>query len=399
MEKNKITQMLENEPILADIDKLAKYDKEVCRSYIETFGTLEKSDKCAFIPVIGGLSASASFWGNSSYTDIESQIEGILASDHIDQIILYIDSPGGEVAGCFSLCDYIREAKTKKPITAFITRLGASAAYLIASCCNTIIVEPDAEVGSCGCMLKVAEYDSEFLKKEFGILQRVFRSECSPRKNKSKIFDENEAKDAQQRVDEIGIQYLQYVADSRGMTLEDAKKKCGQGALLTAEEALSAGMIDKIQTYSEFVDELNSSLLEEGKGANMDITKMSNEEKEKLFAELISENPALLAPRLENVMKDERDRIAKLSALKKGDSKYDAIIDKAISEGMSLDSTKLALFDYVQTNPQTNSSVTTPTANQVLNAFAASTQEVTPAQATQEDEFNKFFGPISKENE
>ena len=130
----------------------------------------------------------------------------------------------------------------------------------------------------------------------------------------------------------------------------------------------------------------------------MDITKMSNEEKEKLFAELISENPALLAPRLENVMKDERERIAKLSALKKGDSKYDASIDKAISEGMSLDSTKLALFDYVQTNPQTNSSVTTPTANQVLNAFAASTQEVTPAQAT-EDEFNKFFGPISKENE
>ena len=230
-------------------------------------------------------------------------------------------------------------------------------------------------------------------------MERVFRSECSPRKNKSKILDENEAKAAQERVDEIGIQYLQYVADSRGMTLEDAKKKCGQGALLTAEEALSVGMIDKIQTYSAFVDELNSSLNEEGEGANMDITKMSTEEKDKLFAELISDNPALLAPSQEKVMKEERERIAKLSALKKGDSKYDAIIDKAISEGMSLDSTKLALFDYVQTNPQANSSVTTPTATQVLNAFAASTQEVTPAQATEEDEFNKFFGPISKENE
>ena len=394
-----MNQLINNEPILADIDKLAKYDKEVCRTYMEAFGTLEKSKKCAFIPVIGGLAAASYFWGNSSYTDIEREIEAMLASDDIEQIILYIDSPGGEVAGCFSLCDYIKEAKTKKPITAFITRLGASAAYLIASCCNTIIVEPDAEVGSCGCMLRVNEYDNEFLKKEYGILERVFRSECSPRKNKSKILDENEAKAAQERVDEIGIQYLQYVADSRGMTLEDAKKKCGQGALLTAEEALSVGMIDKIQTYSAFVDELNSSLKEEGEGANMDITKMSTEEKDKLFAELISDNPALLAPSQEKVMKEERERIAKLSALKKGDSKYDAIIDKAISEGMSLDSTKLALFDYVQTNPQANSSVTTPTATQVLNAFAASTQEVTPAQATEEDEFNKFFGPISKENE
>ena len=38
-----MNQLINNEPILADIDKLAKYDKEVCRTYMEAFGTLEKS--------------------------------------------------------------------------------------------------------------------------------------------------------------------------------------------------------------------------------------------------------------------------------------------------------------------------------------------------------------------
>lgn len=382
-----------NEILLADVAELAKYDKERCRTIAEYIGKSMVSADTMIIPVIGGLSASSGdSWWYQSYTDIERDIQEALVNDSVNKIVLYIDSPGGEVAGCFSLCDYIKEAKCKKPITAFIARLGASAAYLIASSCTEVIAEPDAEIGSCGCMLTAYDYDDDYLKKEYGIIQRIFRSECSPKKNKSKVFDEEAAKEAQARVDEIGLQYLSYVADSRGMTLEEAKKKCGEGALLTSQQALEAGMIDKIQTYSIYCDEINCSPKKESEGANMDITKMSQEEKSKLFAELVSDNPTLLAPDREKVMKEERERITKLSALKKGDSDYDAIVDKAIAEGMSENDVKIALFDYSQTHPVANSKTN------VLDVLANSNQDVNANANGTIDEFEKFMAGIKDVN-
>ncbi|MGN0907162.1 MAG: S49 family peptidase [Bullifex sp.] len=383
--------------LFADVDALARYRAGYARVVSEYWGSVSVSDGIMYIPVIGSLFASAydSSWLNMSYTEIENAVNRALADDEVSQVVFLIDSPGGEADGVFSLVDKILKCGKEKKTTALIARLGASAAYLIASSCSEVIIEPDAMTGSCGAVCTYSMRDPEWLKENFGYVSKTFVSKCSPKKRCSPLTDEEAAAEAQAMVDALGEKYLQTVADNRGMSLEEAKKKCGQGKVVDAEYALSAGMVDKIETFDTFITNLIASLQsEEEEGADMDVTKMTSEEKKALFDSLIASDPQLLAPEREGAVTAERERIVKLSALKKGDAEYDAIVDDAISKGMSETELKVALFDFVQTHPQSE----TKKEPSVLNILASSDQGVNPANADT-DEFDKFFGPISRSKE
>jgi ClpP class serine protease len=81
-------------------------------------GTLVKSS--------GGIMAAS---GLTSYATIAEGLRGALADAGASQILLHIDSPGGEVDGLLAIADQIFEARSQKPITALVDGLAASAAY------------------------------------------------------------------------------------------------------------------------------------------------------------------------------------------------------------------------------------------------------------------------------
>ncbi|NIJ07232.1 ClpP class serine protease [Sphingomonas vulcanisoli] len=94
----------------------------------------------AIIPIKGVLiQRVGSFWyysdlfGVSGYDRIRLQFMQALADDEVDAIALDIDSPGGEVAGCFDLTDTIYRARGIKPIAAILGENAFSAAYALAS--------------------------------------------------------------------------------------------------------------------------------------------------------------------------------------------------------------------------------------------------------------------------
>jgi signal peptide peptidase SppA len=73
-----------------------------------------------------------------------------LGDPDVRAIMLDIDSPGGEVAGCFDLVDAIYDARGRKPIWAVLTESAYSAAYAIASAADRIIVPRTGGTGSVG---------------------------------------------------------------------------------------------------------------------------------------------------------------------------------------------------------------------------------------------------------
>lgn len=384
--------------LFADVDSLTKYNASYARVVGERWSDALKIDGIAYIPVIGGLFASAAdtFW-TMSYTDIEKAVDKCVLDDDVKQIVFMIDSPGGEADGVFSLVDRIVKCGKQKKTCALIERLGASAAYLIASACNEVVIEPDAQTGSCGAVCTYSERDPEWMKDNYGITSKTFVSECSPKKRCSPVSDEEAAKEAQKAINELGEKYLQTVADNRGLTIDEVREKFGQGRVVTAEYALSAGMVDKVETFDTFITNLIASLRSEVKeGADMDVTKMTSEEKKAAFDSLIASDPQLLAPERDKAVAAERERITKLSALKNGNAEYDAVVDDAISKGMSETELKVALFDFVQTHPQAKARTNE---NTILGNLANADQNVNPAQAAG-DEFDAFFGPIArKEND
>lgn len=88
-----------------------------------------------------------------AYDQIALAIETAMRDDDVDAIMLGIDSPGGEVAGCFDLVDTIFALRGEKPTWAILDENAYSAGYAIASACDKVIVPRTGGTGSVGCIM------------------------------------------------------------------------------------------------------------------------------------------------------------------------------------------------------------------------------------------------------
>lgn len=379
------------------------------------------------------------FWDASlvAYQDIQSGIEAMLNDESIKEIVLLLDSPGGSCVGLFSCCDYIKMASEIKPIHAFISGEACSAAYAIATSCTDVVIEKDSETGCCGAFAKAMEYDASYLKEKQGILSRIFRSKNAPKKNLSPITDEEAANELQERIDNLGAEYMALIASNRGLDVSACEETFGQGAVVSASYALEHGMVDGISDWSTFIsglsasseDELlededkesesledeskpsedekeykdqeinnlntNSSLSAEDKseGADMDIVNMSAEDRAEAFKALIEADPSLLAQAKNEAGKAERERVMALSAMKNGVAEYDEIINKAISEGKCENDAKIELFDFMKMHPVEKAEKAV--SNVALEALASADQPVNPVNS-ESDEFSLLMKKVEE---
>lgn len=281
------------------------------------------------------------FFAWTSYTSLRSLIESALENDAIREILVCINSPGGEVSGLFECTDYIREAKKCKPIHAHVTGQACSAAYALACACTDIYATETSEVGSIGVMASATDY-SEYQKKN-GILSRIFRSRNAERKNASP-FSEEGARDIQAKIDFLEDKFYDLVSESRCKDKEKCIEEFGHGAVFLASEALERGMIDGLCQWSEFYERFASSADEE-EGEDMDITKWSAEDKTSVFNALVEDNPSLLAAAMqeaEEKLSRENERVATLEANRNDCN--GAIIDAAIADGRCLGDIALELY-------------------------------------------------------
>lgn len=88
--------------------------------------------------------------GMTGYDGIRQNFLSALTDPAVKAIALDIDSPGGEVAGCFDLVDTIYGARGTKPIWSILDESAYSAAYAIASAADRIIVPRTGGTGSIG---------------------------------------------------------------------------------------------------------------------------------------------------------------------------------------------------------------------------------------------------------
>lgn len=333
-----------------DASSIGLYDERGYKTFTEFFGHGQNGDTFA-LSVYGPLDNG--FWDSywTSYSEIGMSLEGAAKDPSVEKIVLFINSPGGAVSGLRDICHHIKAVDAEKPVYAYITGSACSAAYAIASSARKVFSVLDGDTGCCGCYADPWDYDDEALKAE-GFLHRVFRSKNAPKKNLSPVTDEEAANEFQAQIDAYGDSYLQLCADNRGVSLEDAEKTFGQGAVVTADYALANGMIDGICSLEEFFAKINATPTEptptlpeeaEGEGdKDMDIKEMSAEEivsalsAEQLkgvFDAICTASPSLIEER-ENAAKEaENHRLEGLNALRNGSAEVDAVVDAAVADG------------------------------------------------------------------
>lgn len=165
-----------------------------------------------------------------------------LADDSFTSILLDVDSPGGEVNGIAELAQMIYDAQEHKPIWAYVSDLGASAAYWLASAAERIVVAETAALGSIGAVAAVrnpAAYEKTELE---------FVSSVSPHKRADPTTDAGAAQ-IQDLVDSLGEIFVSAVARQRGVDAETVTSRFGGGGLLIGRAAVAAGLADQAGSF------------------------------------------------------------------------------------------------------------------------------------------------------
>ena len=222
---------------------------------------VERSGAVAMLPLRGIISHRIEMMddlsgpGGTSTERFGSRFREALADPQVGTIVLDIDSPGGSVDGVPELAAEVREARGVKPIVALADTAAASAAYWIAAAADEISVTPSGQVGSIG--VYAAHRDISAALEREG--ERVTLVSAGPRKvdgNPYEPLSDAARADIQKRVDEVYGQFLASVSAGRGVSVDRVREDYGQGRTMGADEALAAGLVDRIETRHQMLARL-----------------------------------------------------------------------------------------------------------------------------------------------
>lgn len=209
----------------------------------ETSRLLKVAGNSAEVAVRGVITKAPSFLamlfggGNTTYDEIIAALAEAENNATVDNIVLAIDSPGGQFDGLFDAVDAIQA--TSKPIKAVISNVGASAAYALASQADQIIASNRAaRIGSVGVAATIGIDEGEV----------TITSTNAPKKRPDVTTEEGKAM-VREELDGMHKIFVDAIAEGRGTTVEKVNAEFGQGATLLADEALKRGMIDAVSEY------------------------------------------------------------------------------------------------------------------------------------------------------
>jgi protease-4 len=191
---------------------------------------------------------------------VVGQLKKLADDSSIKAIILHVNSPGGGVAASEEIyreVKRIREEK-KKRIVVSIETVGASGAYYIASASNKIYADQGSIVGSIGVIAEWVNYGD--LLKWAKLKSIVFKSgEFKDTGNPARELTPAEQAYMQGLIDNMFGQFVQAVADGRGMKFDDVKA-IANGKVWTGKEALSMKLIDNVGDFEAVVNDTAQSV-------------------------------------------------------------------------------------------------------------------------------------------
>ncbi|MBU6246459.1 MAG: S49 family peptidase [Xanthomonadaceae bacterium] len=201
----------------------------------------------AVIPVCGTLvhklGGVRPYSGMSGYDSIRTAFLTALTDERIDAVVLDIDSPGGEVSGCFDLADTIFAARGHKPIWAILSEHAFSAAFALASACDRIVVPRTGGAGSVGVIFMHAEF-SEWLKHEgIAVTLMTFGAQKADL-NQVMPIDPGARARAQAIINETGELFIDTVARNR--KLAASAVRATKAGIFIGKAAVGAGFADAV---------------------------------------------------------------------------------------------------------------------------------------------------------
>lgn len=289
------------------------------RPYNITNGVLQ-------VPVQGMLLNRFSYqfgrWA-TGYQYIERALARGLEDENVKAIALIIDSPGGEVSGCFELGDKLYEARSIKPIRAFAADHAYSAAYALGSAATDLMVTRSGGTGSVGVVTAHVDWSAALAQDGVKVTFIFAGSHKVDGNPYEKLPDDVKAR-IQERIDKTYAVFTGTVARNRN--LEDQAVRDTEALTFDAQDSVAKGFADGIGALDEQMAIFYS-----------DIAEAENEQMANFTEEQL--NAAVASARTEGAaegQKAEATRFTAITGSEDGKKKPKAAM-AAYSAGLSAD--------------------------------------------------------------
>lgn len=243
----------------------------LAEEYKESLGYGESESGCshlysvengiAYLNIEGTLTYKPTLFsmmcGGISYLELQDAAKEIAEDSGIKTVVMTVDSGGGEAYAAFQTSRLIKEtlsAANKKVIT-YVDGMMASAAYVLGCSADEVIMNPDAQTGSIGVVVKLV--DTAVMKEQEGIKDvYIYAGDKKVPFDDEGHFKKDFLDRLQTSVDETYLEFVNHVSEMRNIPTKDVIAT--QADVFRSNKAIELGLADKVMTRFEFEEYLST---------------------------------------------------------------------------------------------------------------------------------------------
>ncbi len=186
--------------------------------------------------------------GASMVDDLKLQLEQAATDDKVKAIVLYVDSPGGEVTASDSIYNAVRKVRdggfgAKKPIVVYMGSLAASGGYYVACGGSWLMANETTLTGSIGVIMQSFKYQELFGK--VGLEMITFKSgQFKDMMSGSRDMTQEERDYVQKMIMDSYAKFVGIVARERKLNEDDLRHGLADGRIISGKDARDAKLIN-----------------------------------------------------------------------------------------------------------------------------------------------------------
>lgn len=199
------------------------------------------------------LSEANSSFENANSGKICKLIKAADRNPHVAAILIYLDTPGGEVTASDEIWYALKTAR--KPVVAYMGSMATSGGYYIAAGADRIVSHRTTITGSIGVIIESWNY--HVLINRLGIESQIYTSgKMKAMLHGGKATSKEEKEIVQGLVMSSYQEFVRVVADGRKIPYEKLiNTPLTDGRVLTGKQALAAGLVDRNGYFGDAVQE------------------------------------------------------------------------------------------------------------------------------------------------
>ena len=224
----------------------------------------EPDGKIALIYLRGIITAMApGTVGETMVDDIKLQLEQAALDEKVKAVVLYVDSPGGEVTASDVIYNAVRKVRdggfgaAKKPVVVYMGSLAASGGYYVACGGSYLIANETTLTGSIGVIMQTLNYRD--LMGKVGLETVTFKSGAfKDMLSGSREMTPEERDYVQKMVMDTYGKFVGIVALERKRSEDELRSGLADGRVISGKDAKNAKLIDALgqieDAYSKAMD-------------------------------------------------------------------------------------------------------------------------------------------------